>query len=306
MIDKYIEKVIRPLLPNAKLAWHVNDDFNLFSFDQLKGSMYSRSFNEDSYFLHFTSVTSLLEILRSKTIRMSDFNSFNDKFELSFANNNLVDDSSCFKEMKSTLFAFSMCEDTSDNLTNEYMWCKYGRNHKGVCIKFKINKDKSKFDNFHLGIINYNYCETNDIIELKELKKRHEEFKKKYNWTINNLDSILLSACSMYKKSEPYSKENEVRLLAYKYKSNNAIHNNIELPIKHKYDDIKNQIQYFLELELEYDKDNYHLPHISIEKIILGKKLYKNTIGQLIPVFKDEFRNSFKRELSLSIINEKA
>ncbi|MEM9687172.1 MAG: hypothetical protein AAF934_09665, partial [Bacteroidota bacterium] len=141
---KYIAGVIRPLLPNAHLGQFVMNNYDLLSYGQLEGSKYHFPFYEDSFFLHFTSFSSFLEIIRSKTIRISDLNSFDDPFELTHANSNLISDPdkflTQFQELKSGLFAFSMCEFTEENLKNEYMWKNYGRDHKGVCIKLKLDK----------------------------------------------------------------------------------------------------------------------------------------------------------------------
>lgn len=297
---KYIEVVINPLLPNALWDSYVGSEFNLFGINQLSGSKYDREFIDDSYFLHFTNIDSLLEIIRSKKIRLSDFNSFDDPFELTLANKNLVDDFSVFDGLKSCLFAFSMCEDSDDNLQNDYMWNNYGKEHKGVCIKLKLDKVKSRFLDFHLGKIIYS--DSDEIEELTELKNRHLNFENSHKWSISNLDNILLSVCSMYKKTTPYSEENEIRLLANIKKSNNGIHTNGTYPIRHKFDEGKNMIQYFFELELEYENKNgkCQLPHLSIDSIYLGKKLYGNTIGQLLPVIKYEFNDSFNRKLDIN------
>lgn len=297
-INKYIREVIKPLLPKAQVEWYVDNYYQLFGMNQLKDSIYERQFLEDTCFLHFTSVSNFLEIIRSKTIRLSDFNSFKDKFELTYANNNLVSNSYDFTQLKSSLFALSLCEDNKENLTNDYMWFQYGKNHKGVCLRLKINKEKSRFFNFHLGKINY--CNNNTIDELHELKQRHENFLAKNNWSISNFESFLLSACSMYKKSVPFSKENEIRLLCYVWKNINSVHTNTSMPIRHKYDEEKNQILYFLELELEYknDKnDKYRLPHISVDSVTIGNDLCGDTFGKLKQIIDKEFFDSFNRKL---------
>jgi hypothetical protein len=269
-IDKYINEVIRPLLPNANLESWIQNNYHLFGHNQLLDSKYERKLTDNAYFIHFTSITRFLEIIRSKKIRLSDFNSFNDELELTYANNQLISNHNDFNDLKSNLFALSMCEDSEANFRNDYMWANYGRNHKGVCLRLKIDKSKSRFFNFHLGRIQY--CENSRISELVELKRRHDEFKQKNNWCIDNLDGILSCITSMYKKTVPYSSENEVRLLAYVMKSTNAVHTNQNYPIRHRYDDDKNRILYFLELDLEYqnnEEDIYRLPHVSIDSVIL-------------------------------------
>ncbi|HAZ02027.1 MAG TPA: hypothetical protein DD653_01415 [Marinilabiliales bacterium] len=299
--ENYINEVIKPLIPNANLGWFINRSYYLFGPGLFNNSIYERKLDEESYFFHFTSISSLLDIIRSKTIRMSDFNSFSDNFELTYANNNLVENPSEFKEYKSCLFALSMCEESVENLQNDYLWENYGDNHRGVCIKLKFVKQKSILNDFYLGKIIYK--DTNQILELEELKKRHKDFENKYGEAIDNLDEILLTVCSMYKKAIPYKDENEIRLLAYIHKSENYIHTNSRSPIRHKYNSKKDLIEYFLELELESEIENenkdkrYCLPYLSIDSIILGSDCFRESISKLRRVIEYEFEDSFKREL---------
>lgn len=298
----YVDEVIRPLLPNAQFERFIQNNYFLFGPDQLRNSRYDRPIDDDTYFLHLTSVTKLLEIIRSKTIRMSDFNSFKDKFELTYANNNLVENKLDFKNLKSCLFALSMCEDTEKNRRNEYMWEKYGDNHKGVIIRLKLDKCKSVFLDFCLGKIQYN--ETNNISELNELKVRHNDFKMKYGKAIDNLDTILLSACSMYKKKW-YKKENEIRLLAYVWKNQNEIHpkNHFpeKYPIRHRYNPTKEIIEYFMELKLEHENanDKCSFPYLSIDEIILGHDLIGGANCLIRGIILDEFEKYFNREINV-------
>lgn len=291
--NQYIEEVIRPLLPNVSLGGFINYNYHLSGPGQLLGSIYEKGINENASFLHFTNISNLLEIIRSKKIRMSDFNSFKDRFELCYANNNLVDIPSDFEDLKSCLFALSMCEDNEDN--HSYMWEKYGDCGKGICIRLKLDKSKSVFADFYLGKVNYS--DTNEISELRELKIRHNTFKSKYGEAIDNLDTILLSACSMYKKRE-FEKEKEFRLLAYIKQPKNHYHYSSRYPIKHKYNSKKDLIEYFMELELENEK-NCLLPFLSIDSIFLEHNFYGDTIGKLRKVIELEFKKSFNRVITV-------
>lgn len=299
--ENYINEVIKPLIPNANFGWFINYSYYLFEPGLFNNSIYERKLDEESYFFHFTSISKLLEIIRSKTIRMSDFNSFNDDFELTFANNNLVENPSEFKEYKSCLFALSMCEESDENLQNDYLWENYGDNHRGVCIRLKLDKRKSILNDFYLGRIIYK--DINQILELEELKKRHKDFENKYGKAIDNLEEILLTVCSMYKKAIPYKDENEIRLLAYIHKGKNYIHTNSRSPIRHKYNSKKDLIEYFFELELECDMEienkgkRYCLPYLSIDSIILGSDCFRENISKLRRVIEYEFEDSFKRKL---------
>lgn len=301
--DHYIKEVIKPLIPNANLGWFIGNQYYLSGPGIFENSQFERKLDTEAYFYHFTSISSLLEIIRSGKVRMSDFNSFSDEYELTLANNNLVDESSNFTDFKSCLFALSMCEESDENLRNEFLWKNYGDNNKGVCIRLKINKSRSSLLNFYLTKIIYS--DNNRISELEEVKKRHERFKRKYGYAIDNLDEILLIVCSMYKKESPYKDENETRLLAYISKNKNETHTNCSYPIRHRYNSKKDLIEYFLELELEYEnsKDSlYHLPYISIENVIFGRDINIDRLGRLLPIIEYEFWDSFKRKLYYNVI----
>lgn len=299
--DQYIDEVIRPLLPNANLGSFIMNKYYLFGPGQLNGSIYERELEDEIFFFHFTSISSLLEIIRSQTIRMSDFNTFRDDFELTLANNNLVENPLKFEDYKSCLFALSMCEESKENLHSNYLWENYGDKHRGVCIRLRFDKKKSYLNDFYLGKIIY--TSTNQISELEELKKRHSDFKIKYGKAIDNLDEILLSVCSMYKKSNPFENEKETRLLAYIQKNKNQIHTNLNHPIRHRYNSQKDRIEYFLELKLEHQITNgnkimrYCLPYFSIDGIILGDDCFRENIAKLRSVIEYEFNDSFNRPI---------
>jgi hypothetical protein len=110
----------------------------------------------------------------------------------------------------------------------------------------------------------------------------------------------------MYKKKDPYSNKNEIRLLAYIYKNPLHVHTNQSYPVRHKYDECNDRILYFIELELEYincEDNPYRLPHFSIENVFFGKEIPRDTLGRLLPIIKYEFKESFNREFIYSIMD---
>jgi hypothetical protein len=271
--DNYIKEVIHPLLPSARLDFFVGDNLNLFSQNQLQGSIYDN--NQSSSFIHFTSVTSLLEIIRSKKIRMSDFNSFSDPRELEFANSNFSNELTDTANLKSKLFALSMCDNTEENRNNETMWNSYGCDHKGVCIELKLHNSPNSLNSLN-----------SKISKLVDLKRRHDHYSGK---KINNLDSLLISVSSMYKRKQEFSIENESRLLAFiplHFKG----YYTTSFPIHYKFNHDKMFTESYLELPLE-NEDGSNLPVLSIEKIYTGKKLSTKQLGEeeLLNIIKKEF-----------------
>jgi hypothetical protein len=290
--DNYIKEVIHPLLPSARLDFFVDDNLNLFSQNQLQGSIYDN--NQSSSFIHFTSVTSLLEIIRSKKIRMSDFNSFSDPRELEFANSNFSNELTDTANLKSKLFALSMCDNTEENRNNETMWNSYGCDHKGVCIELKLHNSPNSLNNFHLGKIIYS--PNSKISKLVDLKRRHDHYSGK---TINNLDSLLISVSSMYKRKQEFSTENESRLLAF-IPNHFKGYDPTSFPIHYKFNHDKMFTESYLELPLE-NEDGSNLPVLSIEKIYTGKKLFPKQLGEeaLSNIIEKEFYSSFLRKIQI-------
>lgn len=298
--DLYLKEVIHPLIPNVSLgSYHfVNDGLRieLFGPGHLDKSIYSLEFIDHIYLLHFTSVSNLFHIVRDKKIHMSDFNIFRDEQEFYFAQKNAKDIKNEF--IKSELFALSLCENTERVLSDDFMWNNYGKGHKGVCIKLKIHRDKGFFNDFYLSKILYKE-EKNDIKELVELKERHEVFNLKYGWAISNLDEVLFSVYSMYKREIPYKDEKEIRLLKRIKKLQEAPHNTDE-PIRYQYNEMANALNYIYELPLENEDQHYRSPFISIEQIFIGKKIHGVALGNIVNIIKSEFDSSFDRKVVIS------
>lgn len=274
--DKYINDVIKPLLPNAMLSTfltigHSNSSkISLFEMNSFKGSIYDFPLEKDVELLHFTTVSNLLNIIRSKTLWMKDFRSLEDKSEFVFASKYLENKES--NSLKAKILSTSFCLFSETNLRNPKMWKKYADNDKGVCIKFTLKSNRGLPPNFYLSNIIYR-IQNVPIQELVDLKERHDNFTSKNSHSISNLSEILFQVASFYKDNH-YVDENEIRLMRY-------INNPSEEPfigkkiecISHLYNSEENQITNIVEIPVNRDNDQIIAPTLLIDSIILGNDI---------------------------------
>lgn len=296
--EKYINEVIKPLLPTAKLSTFLatgnNPDLKLTLFLPvlLDGSMFHQPFDQDLDFIHFTSISNLFNIIRSRSIWMKDLNSMDDEKEFVFANSYL--DSSKSEKLKSRLLALSLCEFSENTVRNDFMWKEYGEDHKGVCIKLRLHKHQGIPPIFLLGKIKY-HSEKKPIDELVKLKERHDSFKEKEGYGISNLDEILFAVSAMYKR-KCYIDENEIRLIIDI--SDTTWPYNIP-SLEYSYDKQNKAIRYFMEIPINNSDDTIIAPHLSIEDIILGKEIGEKESYLLRELINEKYRASFNNDVRI-------
>lgn len=306
--DRYISEVIKPLLPEAKLSTYLqvglnsNSDINisLEPFELFKNSQYELTFEDDTYLIHFTSINNLLNIIRSKSLWMNDLNSMEDKSEFVFANKHLSKNDS--ESLKSNILSLSFCEFSENTVLNDFMWKRYGENHKGVCLKIKLHKKRNLPPWFFIGKINY---EKNEVIkELKDLKNRHDDFHEKYGYSISNINELLYSVSSMYKTHQDYHQEKEIRLLNYINSNSEPLKNYSKPPLEHKYNIDVKKFNYFKELPINRRNDDIIAPHISIEEIIFGKNIDDGEFLILKRLIEEKYEIAFNCEIKATFIQE--
>jgi hypothetical protein len=241
----------------------------LFAPGIFTGSIFDYPLENDIELIHFTTISNFFNILRSKSLWIKDLNSLEDKSEFIFANSYL--DNKKSEKLKSKILSFSLCEYSEFTLTNKYMWHNYADEDKGICIKLKLHKERGIPPFFFLGKIKYEK-EGKQIQVLIDLKKRHDQFLKKNEFTISNLDEILFSVSAMFKK-ECYQDENEIRLMRYILDSTEPYKGDIICPVEYLYDPNKKKYTYFMELPINNPNDSFIAPHISIEDIYIGRNI---------------------------------
>lgn len=305
--DKYIEQVILPFLPGARLALYSTIGFDsdlqleLDLYTILRDSKFQLPLNEDSDFVHFTTITNLFHIIRSKSLWMRDLNSMNDTMEFEFANSYLSPERA--DSLKSKILSLSLCEFSDATVRNQFMWKEYADDHRGVCLKLRIHKKRGIPPTYQLGKITY-HPEDSPIDELIELKKRHDEFKNENGYAISNIDEILYATSSLYKR-DCFHKEQEVRLFktitgnSYPYRNSTQ-----ESPLQYLYDTKKKDYRYYMEAPLNNPNEDIIAPHISIEEVILGRNVTDKEFYFLKDIIAEKMGSNFKRDTQITIIRD--
>lgn len=304
---KYIEEVITPFLPGARLACYSTIGYNsdikleLDLHNILKESDFQRPLNQDSYFIHFTSITNLFHIIRSKSLWMRDLNSMQDEKEFEFANSYLSPEHA--GHLKSKILSLSLCEFSDSTLRNEYMWAQYAENHHGVCLKLKIHKKRGIPPTYQLGKIIY-HSEEFPIEQLVNLQKRHDNFKRENGYSITNINEILYATSSLYKR-KLFHNEREVRLIKTISTESYPLRNERQEPDLHyMYDSVKMDYRYFMEAPLNNSIDDLIIPLISIEEIVFGSKVTDKEFVFLNEIVTERFKSNFLQDVRISIIRD--
>ena len=298
--DLYFDKVIHLFLPNAiPGSWSQTGENISLKFHEFKlfnGSKFEAASISD--FIHFTSVSNLISIIKSKSILFSDLNLFNDQNELLLANRNLVDfwKDPCFYDLKSQLFAFSLCPLSDETKNSKKMWNSYGRNGKGACIHFSIDRNLL-FHNYFFGKIQYH--PDIPIQELVSLRQRHENFNKTHKIQIVNFPETLGVVSSFYKETG-FEDENEIRLLKYIFKPPEDPHfysesGNIILC----FDDDLGKIKYRLRVKLEDESCG----NITIKSIYLKEEINEPNLTQIYQYIIDIFSQTFNKPIDIQFLS---
>lgn len=244
--------------------------------------------------LHFTSLNSLIQIMRSGYFRMSDFNCLDDDQELNYSLKkvkDLMQYQERIDEAKDRLFCFSACESNENTITNHFMWELYADSGRGCSIEFELTK-KNPYQ-FLIGKVQYG---ENEFHELNEIIRLSEKFKQENNgFHIQNLPSTLTNIL-VFHKSESYDIEDEVRLVYYQDGSMAKSLDNLNI-----YKDLyRNQkVRQFLKIYLKgkhpfiphKDIDDDQIldisPQIEIKRIILGAKINSDRIFELVSLINE-------------------
>lgn len=236
-----------------------------FEYYQLKNTSFDFDYKQKTV-LHFTSIDSARLILENNYLRGSNFNQFDDKFEiidvLNKINNSLT---SNWIDIKAKTFAISFTEKTDSQVQESYHyhWQNYGNKNRGVALEFEF-KDSTLPYGFYPLTINY-VGEDNSIIKnLKSdisndlsLRKVEKEF--------------LLPILASIKDKNDFKNENEVRLM-YKISKpeigalNNSTGSDIFFSFKEN-----NSINLELRVPFSTPQNDSRRNILTLKKIYLGK-----------------------------------
>ncbi len=302
-ISAFYQKVLKEIIPNAshKSLSYVGPPttkagaiyLDLADTNDInKGSRYY--YTKPYKFIHYTSLSNAINILRSKVIRLYSLNGMDDKQELSVSTKWLNKEISDYElaEIKKKIFCFSMCEiETETKRRSLPMWREYSQDGLGIGLVFSFDK-KYANDWVHYMVSKVHYNE----IFLKpflEMHNKYNEFRKEHLLTITSFDEMFYKYYSFH-KHPIYSHEKEVRLLynqGFGLSDKPAVH----------YDILRGQKTCYLELELEWewDKKTYDfirsqsiepknvVPKITVDKVILGYRLSNTTKWEIADTIRE-------------------
>lgn len=159
---------------------------------------------------HYTTLNSLLNILHTNQLRLSQIKSFNDPKELLFIADLLKInfDETEINKIKSNYFASSFSVDNSENF---YLWNSYGDKGMGAIIEFELINPSSSVLNSYWGKVQYG--ENNEAIKLKAFINYIKSFREKHSNCISNEYTDLTKILCLFYKNAIWSYENEVRII---------------------------------------------------------------------------------------------
>ena len=217
--------------------------------------------------------------------------------------------------IKDRYFTASFC--SYENLNNEYLWKKYGKDYTGVAIVFSLIDNRDKWENFFLSNVYYELDP-----KFASFQNEIEHLKQKYNNGPSFMNDIWRFAG--FFKEEHYKDEKEVRLsciFPFQYESEYLRYVRRELKIETG----RNRIVSYIPLKLWTDPNSSYLktldiiettndtftfskpdlPQLKIEQIHFGNKCgltpdeYWRFERQLKEIF--EWRLGYSIELPLNL-----
>lgn len=239
--------------------------FAEFEYHQLKNSIFGFDYQKKKV-LHFTSVESARLILENKYLRGSNFNDFDDEFEIlnslikikeSFAND--------WYNIKERTFAISFTEKVNDSVQEnyEFHWAKYANQNRGVALEFEFIDSILSYRFYPLKI--FYLGENNSVI--KKIRKEMvgdevlSEAEKEF----------ILPILASIKERDKYWQDKEVRLL-YRISDSDIEHltNSDKETVFFSFDK-RNKIKLELRVPFSTPKDDADDCFLRLNRIYLGK-----------------------------------
>ena len=172
-------------------------------------------YDKDLKFIHYTTMTNCLNIIREQSFRMYNLHSMDDKYELKYASENLAFSfvtEEQIKKWKENVYTLSMCEvEVEENEKSFELFRNYGQNGKGVGIVFSFDKtNQQTWREYYLSKIHY----SKKIID--DITNAHFDFHKKDSryCILGDYEELLFNLCCFH-KPPIYSFEQEIRLLEF-------------------------------------------------------------------------------------------
>lgn len=160
-------------------------------------------YNDRPNLVHWTTLSNLSSIINNSELRLYSLHNSEDVDEFNYAAKLLDLSEQQINILKENIFTASFC--SIDDLKNELLWKRYGRNYEGIAIVFSVVEEIDDWKNFFLSKIYYDLDR-----KFKEFQDELNALKEKYNNGPTFINDIWKFA-GFYKKTQ-YSDENEIRL----------------------------------------------------------------------------------------------
>ncbi|QGW28535.1 DUF2971 domain-containing protein [Phnomibacter ginsenosidimutans] len=154
-------------------------------------------------FVHWTSLSNLSSIINNNEIRLYNLINSEDQEEFSYAGQLLSLSERQINTIKDKYYTASFCR--LENLEDNYLWKKYGRDFSGVAIVFSLTDNRDEWENIILSDVYYELDPT-----FKKLQEELKELISRYNNIPTLMNDIWRFAG--YFKRQDFKPEKEVRL----------------------------------------------------------------------------------------------
>lgn len=308
-IKLFMNTVVKKhLLPNARygsasaLGPAGAEKFNYANIDLSDSfNIYRKSkyYYEGNYrFIHYTSITKLLSIIREKKLRMYDLRGMDDKDEFGFAYGSVLRDSESFIEnIKPKVFCFSMCEyEVEEKKKSLNLWRQFGADGYGAGIVIEFNKkDRSEWFRYMLSKVHYG---ERYLDKLKTTKAAYEAFRTEHTFSVQNVDEFFYKLFCFHKQ-DIYREEQEVRFL---YNEGFSYHDKESELL-----DISSKMKLTSYHELAIEDDRWEIdkgedrkyyermrrifPYITVKAVVLGYRLSNNQKWEIADALRPYLEN---------------
>jgi len=229
LVDQYLKEVIYPFFPNFnyvkpgdiiqnshRLLFGAVLDYS-YTNDSLADSDYYYA-KDDLKFIHYTSISNLLNIIREKSFRLYSLSSMKaDPKELHFAVNRVLPNvtDKILEQWKNNVFCLSLTENEIEGTSDSFeLWRNYGEKGKGVGIVVKFS-DNNRFNWFNRHLSKVYYGEENLLRFQKFVDANFDFFTRVQDPIIGNFQELILNICCFH-KTQIHKTEHEVRYIETK------------------------------------------------------------------------------------------
>jgi hypothetical protein len=206
-IDYELANIIKNTFPGAVVpgGGQTNNSFRAYlSRENRHFSSTDYFFKGEMKFFHLTSLSNVLSILNSRSIRLYDLNSSADPDEYTYAADAMGMKTGFIDSMKKNVFTFSFCQYS--NIKNAHIWNEYGKNSTGAAIVFEVVNEPKNWQNFHMSEIKYVVPD-----KIKQFRTEIEKLERRRNIVVDFDPSRFVA----FHKKDLFLEEREVRLLTH-------------------------------------------------------------------------------------------